>query len=286
MFRTGIWSGATARALGVARPLVVPQQYTRLFSASSNRSASLFGEVTEGNAPEVESAPVAAAQGEVFPESDTKLQQHYAEEAQKTRDVSEKYVSPLKKRLFELNVAQHGFFKNNHVVVDRDSGKQYKVSLTAEEIDLLEPTIFLQSYRIKSSTKKATLVNRFVRGYSVKNAVNQLHFNPKKMATELEKLLKRGLEQARASGIDEDGLYIQALWTGSDGGYVKRADVKGRGRTGILEHPYIHVKAILKTEQTTARLAWEKEQARQAAKPRLYLNNEPLNFKVRAFYKW
>lgn len=287
MFRTGIWgAAATVRAATGARPLAIPQQYTRLFSGSPVRPASLFGEVTEGIAPQPEPTTPVAEQGEVFPETDAKLQEYYNEEAQRTREVSEKYVSPLKKRLFELNVAQHGFFKNNQIVVDRDSGKKYKVSLTAEEIDLLEPTIFLQSYRLKSSTKKATVVNRFVRGYNVKNAINQLHFNPKKMATELEKLLKRGLDQARASGFNEDGLYIQALWTGSDGGYVKRADVKGRGRTGILEHPYIHLKAILKTEQTTARLAWEKEQARQATKPRLYLNNEPLNFKVRAYYKW
>lgn len=282
MFRTAIWG--SARALGV-RPFALPQQYTRLFSGSPHRAASLFGDVTQGAAVDAEATPVAET-GEIFPESDTKLQQHYAEETMRTQEVASKYVSPLKRRLFDLNVAQHGFFKNHHVVVDRDNGKQYKVSLTQEEIDVLEPTIYLQSYRLKSSTKKATLVNRFVRGYNVKNAINQLHFNPKKMATELEKLLKRGLDQARANGIDEDGLYIQALWTGSDGGYVKRADVKGRGRTGILEHPYIHVKAILKTQQTKARLAWEKEQARQAAKPRLYLNNEPLNFKVRAYYKW
>lgn len=38
--------------------------------------------------------------------------------------------------------------------------------------------------------KKATVVNRFVRGYDLKTAINQLHFNPKKMATELEKLLR------------------------------------------------------------------------------------------------
>lgn len=283
MFRTGIWGAA--RTVKVASPLAMPQHYTRLFSGSATRSVSLFGEVTQGNVSSPEpAAPVP--EGEVFPENDTKLQDYYAEETRATRLVSDTYVSPLKKRLFQLNVAQHGFFKNNHVVVDRDNGKQYKVSLTEEEIDLLEPTLFLQSYRIKSSTKKATLVNRFVRGYNVKNAINQLHFNPKKMATELEKLLKRGLDQARASGINEDGLYIQALWTGSDGGYVKRADVKGRGRTGIIEHPYIHLKAILKTDQTKARLAWEKEQARLAAKPRSYLNNEPLNFKVRAYYKW
>ena len=39
--------------------------------------------------------------------------------------------------------------------------------------------------------KKATIVNRMVRKFNVKLAINQLHFNSKKMATELEKLLKK-----------------------------------------------------------------------------------------------
>lgn len=287
MFRTGIWSAAAAsRNLRTAQILGRAPNCMRPFSYSAVRPASLFGEVTEGKTVPVENADTPLEQDDILPETDTKLQEHYAAEIQKAREVSEKYITPLKRRLFDLSVAQHGFFKNNHIVVDRENGKLYKVQLTNEEIDILEPTIYLQSYRIKSSMKKATVVNRFVRGYTVKNAINQLHFNPKKMATELEKLLKQGLEQARKQGIPEDGLYIQALWTGSDGGWVKRADIKGRGRTGILEHPYVHLKAILKTEQTQKRLAWEKEQARRQAKPRLFLNNEPLNFKVRAFYKW
>ena len=85
---------------------------------------------------------------------------------------------------------------NNEIFKDPETGKVYKLALTEEEIDILEPSIYLQSYRIKSSMKKATQVNRFVRGYKVKNAINQLHFNPKKMSTELEKLLKKGLERA------------------------------------------------------------------------------------------
>lgn len=287
MFRNSLWRLGGSHALRTQKvsSAVFP---ARPFSLSAIKSASgsLFGDVTEGK--EVESqqqeAPVAAS--DVTPQTDTKLQEYYAEEGKKNQMVSDKYVSPLKRRLFDLSVAQHGFFKNNHIVADPASGKSYKVSLSRDEIDILEPTIYLQSYRVKSSMKKATVVNRFVRGSNVKAAINQLHFNPKKMATEVEKLLKRGLEQARAAGYNEDGLYIQALWTGSDGQWVKRADIKGRGRTGIIEHPYIHIKAILKTGQTKQRLAWENDQARAMAKPRLYLNNEPLNFKVQPFYKW
>lgn len=288
MFKSRIWSLASGRVLRPAQYALPQSIRISSFSTSTTHfaSGSLFGDVTEGKEVTAQPTEPVLEAADVTPQNDTKLQEYYAEEGKKNQIVSEKYISPLKKRLFELNVAQHGFFKNNHIVSDSETGKQYKVSLTNEEIDILEPTIFLQSYRIKSSMKKATLVNRFVRGSNVKNAINQLHFNPKKMSTELEKLLKRGLEQARDLGYNEDGLYIQALWTGSDGGWVKRADIKGRGRTGIIEHPYVHLKAILKTEQTKQRIQWEKSQARELAKPRLYLNNEPLNFKVQPFYKW
>lgn len=291
MLRTSLWKlAAGGRCLRSPQPVpfvrVLLQTQKFSGSASNFASGSLFGEVTQGKEVEPQQQQAAVESGDVTPQTDAKLKEYYAEETAKSHVVSEKFVSALKKRLFDANVAQHGFFKNNQIVADAESGKTYKLSLTSDEIDMLEPTIYLQSYRLKSSTKKATLVNRFVRGFNVKNAINQLHFNPKKMATELEKLLKRGLEQARVAGYNEDQLYIQALWTGSDGHWVKRADIKGRGRTGIIEHPYIHLKAILKTDQTRLRLQWEKEQARLQAKPRLYLNNEPLNFKVQPFYKW
>ena len=178
------------------------------------------------------------------------------------------------------------FYKNDQVVNDPETNKVYKLSLTKSEIETLEPSIYLQSFRIKSSVKKATVVNRFVRGYNVKTAITQLHFNQKKMATDLEKLLKQGLELARGKGYNEDKLYIQEVWSGSDGDMIKRPDVKGRGRVGVLHHRSIHIKAVLKTEQTLNRLKWEKEQKELNSKPQMILNNEPLNFRVKSFYKW
>ncbi|KAM9925814.1 hypothetical protein OXX59_003633 [Metschnikowia pulcherrima] len=258
----------------------------RNFGVSGAKAASLFGEVTQS--PETpqksEKSPEKDSSIPEHPKEDAKLQQYYMEEAQKTHVTREKYISPLKRELFDLSVAKHGFFKNGHVIQAKN--KAYRLQLTQEEIEILEPSVYVESSRIKSSMKKATLVNRFVRGMDVKAAINQLHFNPKKMATELERVLKQGLEQCRKAGYNEDGLYIQALWTGSDGRWVKRPDIKGRGRTGIIEHPYVHLKAILRTKQTKDRIAWEKEQARLQAKPRSFLNNDPLNFPVRGLYKW
>lgn len=252
------------------------------------QNGNVFGELTKGK--ESDEAEIEKQNNidvsQVTPATDSTLQEYYLEEAKKSQLTSDKYITPLKQKLFQLNVQQNGFFKNNEIFTDPETEKVYKLALTEEEIDILEPSIYLQSYRIKSSMKKATQVNRFVRGYKVKNAINQLHFNPKKMSTELEKLLKKGLEQARESNYNEDELYIQALWVGSDGNWRKRLDAKGRGRTGIIEHPHIHLKAILRTDQTANRLKWENHQKQLNQKPRMFLNNEPLNFRVHPFYRW
>ncbi|GEQ70748.1 hypothetical protein JCM33374_g4427 [Metschnikowia sp. JCM 33374] len=289
---TSVWRHTVApisRRAGHAAPVSAAVFSARNFSVSSQKLASLFGEVTKPSDTPQKPNEVAKTDDSGVPQhpkDDPKLQEYYLEEAKKSHITTDKYISALKRELFNANVAMHGFFKNGHVVQAKSTGKSYQLKLTPEEIDILEPSVYVESARIKSSMKKATLVNRFVRGMEVQTAINQLHFNPKKMATELERLLKSGLQQCREAGYREDGLYIQALWTGSDGQWVKRPDIKGRGRTGIIEHPYVHLKAILRTQQTKKRIAWEKEQARVAAKPRSFLNNAPLNFPVRGLYRW
>lgn len=221
----------------------------------------------------------------ITPQNDEQLIEYYKKQAEEDRSRRiESLVHPLKVQLYDKVVEANGFFKNGQTVTHE--GCAYKLHLTDEELEVLEPSIFIESLRIKSSMKKATVVNRFVRKMDVKTAITQLHFNHKKMATELEKLLKQGLEKARQMGYDEDKLYIARLWTGSDGEWRKRLDIKGRGRHGIIQHRYVHLKAVLKTEQTKKRLAWEKKQKEIARKPEMPLNNEPLNLSVRPWYKW
>lgn len=263
----------------------------RFFSSTPIAFNNILGDLTKPEKEEFD--PLLAStnnsnlpRDQITAANDKALQEFYHKEALENQISSDKYVSPLKRRLFNANVATNGFYKNDQVVKDEESGKSYKLNLTAAEIDILEPSIYLESFRLKSSTKKATLVNRFVRGMPLLTAINQLHFNPKKMATEVEKLLKQGVSQATELGYKPEGMFIQAIWTGSDGNWTKRLDFKGRGRIGLIKHPYIHVKCILRTEQTSKRLAWEKQQQELTSKPRMFLNNEPLNFSVRALYKW
>lgn len=267
-----------------------PLTFSRCFRVSQMRaSGSLLGDVTSQE-PTIQATSskneTSIPPLEMLPSQDTTLVSRYAKEAKEEQETREKYISPMKRRLFDINVAKNGFFKNNQIVHDVEKNKFFKLALTEAEIEILEPSVYIKSFRLDSSIKKATLVNRFVRGYNVKNAINQLHFTPKKMALNLEKLLKTGLKLGAAQGLDEDLLYIHALWVGSDGQTGKRLEWKGRGRHGLIKMPKVHLKAILKTQQTRDRLAWEKEQKLNKINPKTALNNEPLNFKVRGIYKW
>lgn len=274
----------SAHTLKVFNPIPV-----RFITTTTPKLASLLGDITENkiepqSTQAVETTDEETRKSQVTPENDQELINFYEKKAEGVQVKVENYIHPLKIALFNKNVEMNGFFKNGQVL-DHE-GKKYKFTLTKQEIDILEPSIYLQSYRIKSSMKKATIVNRMVRKFNVKLAINQLHFNSKKMATELEKLLKKGLEEAKILNMNENELYIDQLWTGSDGNWRKRIDFKGRGRHGILHHRYVHLKCVLKTQQTLDRLAWEKNQKELHSKPSTPLNNEPLNIKVRGWYKW
>ncbi|XBW35185.1 hypothetical protein QEN19_000748 [Hanseniaspora menglaensis] len=188
-------------------------------------------------------------------------------------------VSDLKKKLYTENCVQNGgFFKQGQAITIDE--KTYTLTLTENELEALEPSIYCQSYRIKSSTKKAFLFLSFLnhKNYSrlnagmhskwklikyrnsndefhftVKEAITQLQFQTKKLGPIVADVLKRGLSNSESLGIKQDNLYLDKIWVGDDGYRQKQIDIKGRGRHGILEHAWIHVKCILKDSNVTLR---------------------------------
>ncbi|KAH3681798.1 hypothetical protein WICPIJ_007237 [Wickerhamomyces pijperi] len=269
------------------------QSSQRLIHSSAiraNQSGSLFGDITQvTESPKQKGDFSDSLQtvnekfdiNKVTIENDEKLQQYIGH---KPTSAVDKLLTPLKKQLYQLNVNQNGFFKNNQIVTM--DGEQYKLKLTQEEIDVLEPSLYVKSYRIKGSVKKATVFLRFIRNMNVKQAITQGQFHSKKIGREVSKLLSDSLKTAPELKLNPDQLYISQIWSGSDGTFVKRVDPKGRGRTGIIHHPYIHVRVILKTPVTLKRLAWEREQKEELRKPRVQLHDEKLRFKVEGHYKW
>lgn len=220
-------------------------------------------------------------------------------------------VSPLKAILYQKNVAENGFFKFDKPV--EHEGRMYKVNFTQEELEALEPSVYVQSYRIKSSMKKAFLFLSFLshKDYSrnnaganipwklieyrnrnnefkftVEEAITQLQFQKKKLGPIVADVLKRGLKNGEELNIPKEKLYLDKIWVGNDGGRKKQLEIKGRGRRGVLEHNWIHIKCILKNSDITLKRMKYEQDIRQYNRLALKTRDKPLRGSASGVYKW
>lgn len=195
-------------------------------------------------------------------------------------------LSPLKQALYKQNLADNnGLYKNNQII--NHEGKAYRLNLSREEQRALEPSVYAQSYRIKGSWKKSYMFLRIFRKMALDDAITQCHFSPRRMAKDVGEMLERGKRDSEAMGLDSSGLIVEQIWVGKDGQDEKRLQCKGRGRTGVITSPYVHVKAILKPSYI---LDQRKEWAKKRLDKKLWF---PLrNWKIKedfvqtANYKW
>lgn len=268
---------------------------TKPTNNNNTSNTSLFGDVTQVNAEQAKKQQddfsdslQSMANAEKFDQdsvtlkNDTKLHDFIGP---KPTSAVNLLLSPLKKQIYEANVAKHGFFQNNQEVT-LPNGEVYKLKLSRDEIEALEPSLYIKSYRLKSSWKKATVFLRFISGMKVHEAITQAQFQRKKLGREVAEFLQDRIKDAEELNLDVSDLYIDQIWSGSDGSWSRRLDPKARGKTGIIHHPFIHVRGILKTSVTKKRLAWEKEQKELNKKPRFQLPNEKLRFRLDGHYKW
>lgn len=269
--------------------------FTRL--ALQDQSTSLFGDVSENKTEDqpskkkrdiVDSLDSQTQGGgpvyknKITVKKDVELQNFIGHEP---TPAAEKYLSPLKLQIYKANVSKNGFFKNNDTISLSD-GAKYQLKLSKKEIEAFEPSIYLKSFRIKHSVKKATTFLKLINRLEVKKAITQAHFNQKKIARDVATLLEKGLEDAKQLNLNPNELYLDQIWAGKDGEIMKRVDIKGRGKNGIIEHPYIHIRAILKGEQTKKRLAFEKKQKQLRKSPYLQLPSGSLRWRPEGFYRW
>ncbi|GAV53118.1 hypothetical protein ZYGR_0AI04000 [Zygosaccharomyces rouxii] len=197
-------------------------------------------------------------------------------------------LSPLKRKLYMRNCELNdGVYKRDTVITLPGSKEKYRLKLSREEIDVLEPSVYVKSYRIKSSMKKTTQLLRLLNGLDVKTALTQCHFSSKKIARDVAEVLNRGIEDGQKLGLNENDMYIAQIWTGSDGWWVPRMDYKGRGRVGVIRHRYVHVRCILKTKSVTKRrLEYESQLKQQRRKPWVQLADKPVRGFPGGAYKW
>lgn len=225
---------------------------------------------------------------EITVENDTLLQKYIRATQGQEKLAYQTLLSPLKKKIYLRNCELNGgFYKRDTAVTLPGSKDKYKLRLSREEIDMLEPSVYVKSYRIKSSMKKTTQLLRLLNGLDVKKALTQCHFSQKKVARDVADVLSRGIEDGGKLGLDADDLYIAQIWTGSDGWWGKRVEFKGRGRVGIVHHPYVHVRCILKTKSVTKRrLAYDAQLKEDRRKPWVQLADTPVRGFPGGSYKW
>lgn len=265
-------------------------------------TGSLFGEITkptdrpdsvlnqisarvpenEGKKEGDESAPDAVEQ---TTDKDFKNDPEVLEYTEpKAETAPEMLLSPLKQQLYELSMQQGGYDPKKILTLD---GKKYKLQLSKEELACLEPSLYLKSYRIKGSPKKATPFLRMLREMKLKDAITQCQFSSKSIGRDVGEMLLRGIKEAEKLGLDPNNLYLNQIWSGKDGYNVKRLDFKGRGRVGVIEHKWIHVRAILKPLESKDKFL-QQRRARELRRPvKEQLSSRPIHeFPKSQNYKW
>ncbi|KAG0688451.1 54S ribosomal protein L22, mitochondrial [Pichia californica] len=220
----------------------------------------------------------------IEPSKDSKLQEFLNPKPYLTID---KLLTPLKKKIYLSNIKKNGFFKNNDLIkLKNDNKSEYKLNLPLNQIEALEPSIYLRSWRIKSSVKKTNIVLRALKNLPLKKAITQLHFMEKKVSRDLVEMLERGIKDAEKMNYNVNDLYIAESWVHTDGHWVKRVDCKGRGRAGIFTFKWVSVRFLLKTSQTKKRLEFLKSERDSNKKVNSFISNGKIRGNAPGFYRW
>lgn len=195
-------------------------------------------------------------------------------------------LSPLKRELYEAAIAQYGAYKRDQIITLAD-GRRFRLELSAQELEFLQPSVYLTSVRIKGSYKKGTVFTRLLREMDLKQAITQCHFSKKQIARDVGAMLTKGIDHAKKLDLDPAQLYISQIWVGKEPYIQRRVHFKGRGRSGIMHHPYIHVKVILKTKETKHAVEQAKKERISNRKVWQQHHNAPIKvYRGSSQYQW
>lgn len=101
---------------------------------------------------------------------------------------------------------------------------------------------------VRQSPRKIRIVIDEVRGKKVGDALNYLHFSPKKGSEVIEKTLRSAvsnlLQKAEDANIDPDGLILSKAFV-NGGPHMKRFRPASMGRISRLNKPTSHVTVVV-----------------------------------------
>ncbi|KAK9463461.1 mitochondrial 54S ribosomal protein uL22m [Lipomyces oligophaga] len=192
------------------------------------------------------------------------------------------YLSPLEKAVY----LKQRYGIDNPLLY----GRKLSMKIDKKLIPLLEPNVHVKSNTLSGSVKKINPFVRSLRKMTVHRAIAHCHFNMKNIAREMERLLYRGIKEAKELGISEEGLYIDEIWCGKEKkpshAEFKKPEYKARGRMGMYSRYESHVEMVLRTPETRFRVEAEKFQRKINRKPWIALKDKPFYRKDTTKYLW
>ena len=96
---------------------------------------------------------------------------------------------------------------------------------------------WLRTGMFRVSAQKLNMLGRQITNLSIPDAVLQMKFSPKRPATKVYELLKQAEGRIRMAKADPKDFIVQQATVGK-GTYLKRIDIKGRGKFGIIWRPH------------------------------------------------
>ncbi|ODV92006.1 hypothetical protein CANCADRAFT_12407, partial [Tortispora caseinolytica NRRL Y-17796] len=162
----------------------------------------------------------------------------------------EVYLDEMEQKLYlaqKQGAALDEDLKNHRLIINKTLQKK------------LEPSAYVQTERFRHSVKKATPFLRMISRRSLTDAINQCDFSPKRVAQHTGVLLRKAKDHCERLEMGPlSNLYIDQIWACKSGSTLREMKPRGRGRTGIIDHKFIKIYAIIKTSETKARFAEQK----------------------------
>ncbi|CAI5740311.1 unnamed protein product [Hyaloperonospora brassicae] len=99
---------------------------------------------------------------------------------------------------------------------------------------------------IRASPRKLTYLAQQLRGLSATEALLQMKFSPKRKAEIFQKTVQNAINLADIKyQIEPENLMVAECFV-NKGAYLKRMRIMGRGRSGVMHHPYTHLTVVLR----------------------------------------
>ncbi len=98
---------------------------------------------------------------------------------------------------------------------------------------------------VRVSPRKLNLVAQLIRGKNIMDAMNALKFCEKRISKDVKQLLNSAVANAENNhNLDVDRLIVTEASVGNSM-TLRRIDIKGRSRRGIIRKPYANMRLVV-----------------------------------------